>query len=459
LTGKLLDVELTPYRACSGRISYPAESLRNLRKPLAFLKKFLEIIMIILATIFSGFSLLMSILLVVNLKSPLGVMVWFPKLAAGALSPIWGVLGAAGTVIGLVYGAFWTLPMGILGASIMVFYGWRCTKEHNGFEEAFGSGWEDKIPPEAVRKMVQKRWKLFLKTNASPEPVWERNVPFWTIPGTDRQLLCDVWRPADGDVSGLAFIYLHGSGWYLFDKDFGTRPFFRHLVAQGHTVMDVAYRLCPEVNIYGMIEDVQRAIVWMKTEASHYGVDPEKIVLGGGSAGGHLALLAAYTPGHPELTPNDLKSVDLSVHGVITYYGPTDLLAMYQHTNQHIFLDQPPVPIDPDSNKSIHDAGRLDVFLGGHPQDVPDMYQLASPPTHIHPDCPPTLLFHGNHDVLVPADATSALHIKLVHTGVPAITVLFPWTEHGFDLIFPQLNPAAQSALYDVDRFLALLLN
>jgi acetyl esterase/lipase len=67
----------------------------------------------------------------------------------------------------------------------------------------------------------------------------------------------------------------------MWDKDFGTRPFFRHLVAQGHTVMDVAYRLCPEVDIYGMIGDVKRAIAWIKAEASCYGVNPEKIVLGG----------------------------------------------------------------------------------------------------------------------------------------------------------------------------------
>ncbi|NIN61065.1 MAG: alpha/beta hydrolase fold domain-containing protein, partial [Gammaproteobacteria bacterium] len=66
---------------------------------------------------------------------------------------------------------------------------------------------------------------------------------------TDRQLLCDIWRPGNGDVSGLAIVYFHGGAWFMWDKDFLTRPFFRHLVAQGHTVMDVAYRLCPEVDI------------------------------------------------------------------------------------------------------------------------------------------------------------------------------------------------------------------
>ena len=85
--------------------------------------------------------------------------------------------------------------------------------------------------------------------------------------------------------------------------------------------MDVAYRLCPEVDIYGMVGDVKRAIAWLKTNASLYGIDPEKIVIGGGSAGAHLALLAGYTPEHPELTPEDVKDTNLSVRGIISYYG------------------------------------------------------------------------------------------------------------------------------------------
>lgn len=87
------------------------------------------------------------------------------------------------------------------------------------------------------------------------------------------------------------------------------------------------------------------------------------------------------------------------------------------------------------------------------------MYELASPVTHVSPDCPPTLLFQGDKDLLVPADATCALQAKLKEAGVPAITVIFPWTDHIFDLALPQTNPASQSALYDVDRFLALLSN
>jgi acetyl esterase/lipase len=404
----------------------------------------------------------MSILYLIKLKFPSFTL--FLKLLAVVLSPYWAIIGAIGAVMGWVYQALWAIPMGIVGAGWMTWYVWRCTRDHKGFEKAFGADWADQIRPEQARKMVQKRWSWFLKIKASPEPVWERDVAFWTIPDTERELLCDIWRPSNGDVSGLTFVYFHGSGWWIGDKDYykTTRPLFRHLVAQGHTVMDVAYRLCPEVDIYGMVGDVKRAIAWMKANAARYGVDPEKIILGGGSAGAHLALLAGYTPKHPELTPEDVNSADLSVRGIVSYYGPIDLVEGYHRYTEFILSKNPPpvsIGKDIEFEEKVPHIGRLDTLLGGHPQDIPDMYQLASPATHVHPDCPPTLLFQGNKDVLVPVEPTCALHTKLVESGVPAINVVFPWTEHGFDLLLPQISPPAQSALYDVDRFLALLLN
>jgi acetyl esterase/lipase len=417
--------------------------------------------MITLAYILSGLSLLMSVLLLIKVKIPLAFYMLWAKLTAGALSPYWAIMGAVGAIIGWVYQALWAVPMGIVGAGMMIWYVWRCTRDHQGFEQAFGAGWSDLILPEQAKHMVQKRWTWFLKMKASPEPSWERDMAFWTIPGTQRELLCDLWYPANGNVSGLAFVYFHGSSWFLLDKDFGTRPFFRHLAAQGHTVMDVAYRLGPEVDMYGMIGDVKRAVAWMKANAPRYGVNPKKIVLGGGSAGAHLALMAAYTPEHPEFTPEDIKDDDLSVCGVISYYGNSDLLAVGHWMEVKQLTKEPPVPIGTilEPKMRMRYAGRLDILLGGYPQDIPDTYRLVSPITHVHPGCPPTLLIQGTQDLLVPVDTTRALYTKLVESGVPAINVVFPWTEHAFDLLLPQISPPAQSALYDVDRFLALLLN
>jgi hypothetical protein len=323
--------------------------------------------MIILAYSLSGLSFLMSALLLIHLRAHLGWMLLFLKLPAGALSPYWVIAGVAGAILGWVYDALWAVPMGILGAGWMTWYVWRCTRDHNGFENAFGAGWEDQIPSLQAKHMVKWRGSPILYMNSSPEPIWERDVPFWTIPGSDRELLCDIWRPGDDQVSGLAFVYCHGGAWAIGDKDFLTRPFFHHLAAQGHTVMDVAYRHCPEVDIYDMIGDTKRAIAWMKANADCYGVNPEKIVLGGASAGGHLAQLAGYTPEHPELTPEDLKSADLSVCSVISYYGPTNLETFYHYLKFNRTVGMPPVHIGPDSTPSKRDLGRDPLFflLGG----------------------------------------------------------------------------------------------
>ena len=416
--------------------------------------------MIIVAAILSGLSLLMSILFPIKLK--VINIVFIVRLSVVALAPIWAVMGAAGALLGWVSGAYWTIPMGVIGAGMATWYVWRCTWDHKGFEKAFGVDWKDQIHSEQIKHMVQKRWTWFLKMSASPEPSFERDVVFWTAPDTERELLCDIWRPAGGNLSGLGLVYLHGGGWVAGDKDFLTRPFFQHLVAQGHTVMDVAYRLSPEVDIYSMVGDVKHAVAWMKANALEFGVNPEKVVLGGNSAGAHLALLAGYTPGHPDLTPEDLITTDLSISGIISYYGPTDLQAAYEPwMNSNPQLNLAPISIGTriDPSEAMQYAGRLDIVLGGTPQDIPDTYQLVNPTTHIHSGSPPTLLIQGNIDILTSLDGTNAFYTKLIDSGVPAINVVFPWTDHMFDLILPQINPAAQSALYDVDRFLALLIN
>jgi acetyl esterase/lipase len=148
-----------------------------------------------------------------------------------------------------------------------------------------------------------------------PDPRVERDVAFATIPGTDRKLLVDLWLPPQGVApSGVALIFFHGSAWHFFDKGIGMDPTFRHLAAQGHVVMDVSYRLAPEANLPGMVGDVKRSVAWMKANSARYGVNPERVVAGGASAGGQIAMLAAYSPGLAEFTPPELTGADTSVH-------------------------------------------------------------------------------------------------------------------------------------------------
>jgi len=294
--------------------------------------------------------------------------------------------------------------------------------------------------------MLQRRWSWHLP--AAPEPRWQRDVPFWTLPDADRHLLCDLWQPPrDVAQSGLAVVYLHGGAWSLLDKDFFTRRFFRHLAAQGHVVMDVAYRLYPETDLLGMVGDAKRAIAWMKAQGPAYGVNPERVVLAGGSAGGHLALLAAYTPRDGALTPDDVGARDLSVRGVISCYGPTDLRAYYEYTRQNIWghLGQateahPPGPLIRGLLGSSYErlglgksgaVGAMEPLVGGTPETVSDRYALFSPSTHVQPGCPPTLLIQGKDDVIASVNATNLLYEQLEASGVPAVNIVFPMPSTG----------------------------
>jgi acetyl esterase/lipase len=396
-----------------------------------------------------------------------------PKALAAAAAPLVGLIGAIGAALGLVTHAPLAFVAGLLGAWASIRHIRQVTAPHDGFERAFGTDWQRKVSPERQEGLLKRRWRW--RMPPSPETRWERDVAYHTIPATEereaRPLLCDVWRPPEGIASsGIGVVYLHGSAWHVGDKDLCTRPFFRHLAGQGHVVVDIAYRLYPETDILGMTHDVRHAVAWVKRQACRYGIDPARIVLGGGSAGGHLALLAAYTPGHPDLTPDSLIESDLSVRGVFAHYGAADMRAVLKHAGR-VLPDQPSPSLRAvvsmaesvmgDAVKGVdwREFSAVTMVgnpLGGTPKEVPQMYDLASPITHVSTDCPPTLLLHGEHDFVMPPDASRQLHQELVEAGVASVLVTYPQTTHGFELFLPQISPAAQAATYEVDLFLSL---
>jgi acetyl esterase/lipase len=277
------------------------------------------------------------------------------------------------------------------------------------------------------------------------------------------------------------------------DKDFGTRPLFDRLAAQGHVIMDVAYRLYPETDIEGMVGDVRRSIAWMKAHGEALGVKPDRIVVGGGSAGAHLALLAAYTEGHPALTPPDLyaeapgqapdpaglarRRIDTSVRGVLAWYGPVDLRACYYHYHNDTMAatnpDQPDWDALPPAlmlhwmgpsarrlgfqKMKMGATGRLDWILGGSPEQVPERYALLSPLSHVRADCPPTLLMQGTIDIIVPQSSAEALRDRMRQAGAPMALLLLPRIDHAFDLIGTRWSPSARQSIWHAERFLALM--
>lgn len=404
---------------------------------------------------------------------PIGGILWLPKLLVGALSPF---IAGLGVVLGLlgVWRRSWTtaVPAGVAGiaaASAVRELGAPC----EGFDRAFGSDWSRDGPERQQPRMLDRRWRGRLPR--VPEPRCDREVTYWTDPDNGRPLHCDVWKPPAGVVpSGMAFVYLGGGAWYLLDRTLGTGPMVRQLAAQGHVVVNAEYRVFPETDIPGMVGDAKRAIAWLKTTGDDYGVDPDRIVIGGGSAGAHLALLAGYAPSHPDLTPSELMETDVTVRGVVSLYGQADLDATFHHLGQDVLHPDDPEPdwdaplprwarrlLGPDATRGEFEkllvAGRLDWLLDGTPEQVPDRYALQSPISHVDDGCPPTLLVHGEHDQMAPISSVREMRTRLERAGVPVVADFLPYTDHGFDLVLPTWSPSARVAISDVERFLAIL--
>jgi len=423
----------------------------------------------------SGLSLVGSVLTLVRFEPGprRGSLCWMSKALAGALTPFLAVAGGLGALLGMLSGDRPARLAGAAGAVIAARHVVRVTAPHRQIDRAAGERGRE-IPPALRARMLPARFAPWPK---DPPPVpWQRDVVIGSHVETGDPLLADVWRPPEGvPPTGLAVIYLHGSAWHYLDKDVGTRRFFRHLAAQGHVIVDLAYTLAPKAQVEAMVADVKRAIAWVKAHAAEYGVNPARVVLMGASAGGHLALLAAYTPNDPRWQPADV-SADTSVRAVVSYYGPTDLESTYRYFRDRLgeeaaatagwlpfsapFLERLArrARFLPPGGKEVPLRDILPNLLGGTLEEMPERYRFASPISYVGPHCPPTLLLQGAHDWFGLAADARRLDRALRAAGATSIYVEFPDTDHAFDLALPKWSPAAQAATYDTERFLALMM-
>jgi acetyl esterase/lipase len=191
----------------------------------------------------------------------------------------------------------------------------------------------------------------------------------------------------------------------------GTPRWNTWLNEHGYAVFDIEYRLEPAPTWRHAAGDVQCAVAWVRRHADRFGVDPDRLVLMGSSAGGHLALLAAYAADEDALPPScDIGRSD--VQAVVALYPPTDLVHSYD-------LADGATPLD---GRAI-----LKRFTGGTPDSAPFAYRMASPITHVAPDSPPTFLAQGAHDRMQSPIDSVMLADRLAEEDVEHELV---WLEH-----------------------------
>lgn len=227
-------------------------------------------------------------------------------------------------------------------------------------------------------------------------------------------------RSHNGELSPT-LVYVHGGGWTGGDPHRQARTMFHHLAQRGWVVLTIRYPLAPAATFPAQLIAVHQAVGWAKSAGLELGVDPERVVLSGGSAGGHLASLAALT-----------AAEEASVAACVPIYGVYDFL-----NRNRTRPDWPVIPR---------------AVMKALPEEAPDAYRLASPLDQIHRGAPPFLVVHGANDSLVPPLEARQFVERLTAVSEASVRYLeVGGAQHAFDAIH---SPRTRAVVASITEFL-----
>jgi acetyl esterase/lipase len=279
----------------------------------------------------------------------------------------------------------------------------------------------------AVREIVRP----FSLTHPDVERIRDVN---YTEGGTRARL--DIYRPKGVDLTNApVLVQVHGGGWTIGDKSQQGLLLMNRMAARGWICVAMNYRLAPKHPFPAQIVDVKKAIAWTREHIAEYGGDPSYLVITGGSAGGHLASLAALTPDVEEYQPG-FEDADTSVSACVSFYGIYDMAGIT-------------------GDKAVHQM--RDLYLGPRifrkkPHANISDFELASPISHVAPDSPDFFVIHGTSDSLVSVRPARAFVEKLREVSTGVVTYLeLPGTQHAFE-VFSSIR--SQHVIRAVERWL-----
>ena len=233
----------------------------------------------------------------------------------------------------------------------------------------------------------------------------EREIEFANPQGV--KLTINLYRPqSEGNHPTVIMIY--GGAWRS-GKPSNNEIFSRYLAKRGYAVIALDYRHAPVNNFPTQLEDIQLALSYIANNSDQLKVDLNRVAIMGRSAGGHLATLTT------------LQTSPIVFRALINYYGPVNLTQAYFH---------PPIP-DPINTRQV-----LLDFLGETPDDIPELYQQASPISYLERPFIPTLFAYAGRDHLVKTSYGQELYQELKKRDNQVIWLEVPWAEHSFDEVF-----------------------
>ena len=223
----------------------------------------------------------------------------------------------------------------------------------------------------------------------------------------------DIYLPANRNKdSTKVLLLIHGGSWANGDK----KEFDRYIGSlqkflPGYAIVNINYRLVyAQRNIFpAQLQDIDAVIDFIDRKVDEFEINADKIVILGASAGAHLGLLKAYK-----------ENTDDRIKAVVDLFGPSDLAWLYHH---HPFSQM---------SQSL-----LQNFLGVSYTEDPALYKEASPINYVSSQSPPTIIFHGGADYVVPVNESKRLQNKLDSAHVKNELIVYAQGQHG---------------LYNIDR-------
>lgn len=230
----------------------------------------------------------------------------------------------------------------------------------------------------------------------------QQDIPYGVVDG--EKLLLDLYLPGDtGSRPRPAVVLIHGGGWSSFDKS-TMQGMGNFLARAGFVAASVDYRLLGGTDNRWpvQLDDVQRAVRWLRANAGKYNIDPNHIGAFGHSSGAQLAALLGMEDTRDNSDPA-LARYSSRVQAVVDVSGPADFLSDH----------------DPDGDAF------LTVFFGGSYEKAPEVWRDASPIAHVAKSDAPFLIVHGTQDQSVPIAQAQELYEKLKQAGVKVSFVKF----------------------------------
>jgi len=298
-------------------------------------------------------------------------------------------------------------------------------------EDSFGSGFREQVNHPAFAQSPGAPRSGLLQRPGPHRRYASQTSDISYGPG-GRDNLLDIWRRQDLVPGQRApvLIQVPGGAWAVGDKRGQAHTLMSHMVELGWICVPINYSKSPRRTFPAHLIDVKRAIAWVRENIADYGGDPDFIAITGGSAGGHLASLAALTPNDPTLQPG-FEDADTTLQAVAPHYGVYDFT---DFENMHELM----LPF-------------LENFvLKTRYADEPERFKAASPISYVHSEAPPFFVLHGAKDEVVPGGQSRAFCAALRAAGAPAVAYAeLANAHHAFDVAPTVRSRLAANAVAD----------